>query len=241
VCVELLWLTEPRRATCLAKVVQVRGDEFQLDRCLFAPTSRTHRHPQPADSGTIWIQGGKRRLERVRWHDGAVWHKLRGTVPTVGTTLQCQLDVERRQLAARAHAAMHLMIAAIQTQTTAAMTADPVVKGGGTFRLELNQVLAPATLTELLRQANDWGQRDRPIERLAVTRGNELHQLDTQRFHPPEPYPGPADVVQAAVLEGVCRYPCDGTLVDSARRIGRIVVSAANSRRNAMSLMCKVA
>src|ERR1051326_5695456 len=109
---ERLWVTEPRRATALSKVTAVRGHAFALDRSLFAPTSVLHRHPQPQDMGTIWLGGEKRRLERTFLKDGALWHQLRGTVPTVGEQAQCQLDADRRLLASRAHTALHLLLAA---------------------------------------------------------------------------------------------------------------------------------
>lgn len=238
--VELLWLTEPRRTTCLATVTDVRGHEFRLDRCLFAPASKTHRHPQPADSGTLWIQGEKRRLERVHWRDGGLWHRLRGTVPPKGATLQCHLDTDRREAAARAHTGMHLVMAALWKDNGPALTADPQVKGGGSFRLELDAAVAPARLAGLLTQANAWAVQGRSIVAEPVPRGQETHRLDVQRFQPPDPYPGPPDVVHAVRIDGVCCYPCDGTLVDSTRRLGRIVFANASARRNGMTLVGKV-
>jgi Ser-tRNA(Ala) deacylase AlaX len=146
-------LTEPRRLTALARVVAVHGHSFTLDRSLFAPTSTAHRHPQPADKGTVWMAGQKRRLERVFERDGALWHTLRGAVPGPGTQVQCALDADRRLAASRAHTAMHLLLAALHRADAPPLVRDPEVKGGGSFRLDLAAPMEPRMLAACLAQA----------------------------------------------------------------------------------------
>ena len=222
---ERLWLTEPRRSTCLARVVAVRGAAFALDRSLFAPTSRRHRHPQPHDQGTAWWEGEKRNLVRVTERDGTLWHELRGAVPPVGTQLNCHLDAERRAATSAAHTAMHLAIAALARSGAPPMRADPEVKGGRNVRLVLAGPVAPRLLADALSLANSWIAQGRPVRREFVPRGSEAHALDAQAFHPPDPYPGPPDVLACARIEGVCAYPCDGTHVERTGILGRIMAA----------------
>lgn len=231
IATERLWLTEPRRATCLAKVVAVRGHAFALDRSLFAPTSVLHRHPQPGDKGTVWFAGEKRILGRVYQREGVLWHEARGKVPAVGEQAQCLLDADRRLAASRAHTAMHLLLAALHRALPALppLVRNPEVKGGGSFRLDLAAPVEPRVLAACLAQARQWALEDRPVAREHLARGHEAKVLDAQRFHPPDPYPGPPTVLDVAAIPGVCSYPCDGTLVERTGKVGGLAIAQATA------------
>ena len=236
---ERLWLTEPRRATALAQVVAVRGHAFALDRSLFAPASKAHRHPQPADKGTVWLDGEKRRLERVHLRDGVLWHELRGTTPKTGTKVQCHLDADRRLAASRAHTALHLLLAALYPPSSAVpvpdegaatppMTRDPEVKGGGSFRLDLAAPLPPRQLAAALAQARQWVEQDRRVAAEHVLREHAPKMLAPQRFRPPDPFPGPADVLDVVRIDGVAAFPCDGTHVERTGKVGPLSIAQAH-------------
>ncbi|MGB1586264.1 MAG: hypothetical protein ACPHID_04380 [Thermoplasmatota archaeon] len=213
---ERLWLTEPGRATCLAKVTDVRGVWFTVDRALFAPQSRACRHPQPADKGTVWIAGEKRRLEAIRADAGGVWYRLRGTTPAVGATLQCELDPDWRDAMARGHTLMHLVIAASDSP----MTADPEVRGDGHARLTFQEFLAPPRIEGWLQRVRGWIEADLPLASRYVEHAEAQRFATPQRFHPPNPVPG--DVAALVEISGVCAYPCDGRHVDRTGRIGEV-------------------
>lgn len=232
VATERLWLTQPARRTALAKVVAVRGDHFALDRSLFAPTSRAHRHPQPQDKGIVWVDGGEKRLlVEVQFRYGVLWHRLRGTRPVVGSTLNCQLDQDRRDQASRAHTAMHLLLAASRFagEPAPALLADPEVKGGASFRLEFERAVAPTALAAWLAQANAWVREDKRVARDHVLRSLAPRTLDTQLFDPADPYPGPADVLDAVRIDGVAAYPCDGTHVERTGKVGTVEIAHAKT------------
>jgi alanyl-tRNA synthetase len=235
-----LWVTDPRRSTALAQVVAVRGHAFALDRSLFAPTSVLHRHPQPADHGTVWLSGEKRRLERSFLKDGALWHQLRGTTPSVGEQAQCSLDADRRLAASRAHTAMHLLMAALQRANAPALVRNPEVKGGGSFRLDLQSAVAPKDLAACLAQARQWVHEDRPVKREHLARGHESKLLDAQRFHPPDPYPGPSTVLDVVEISEVCSYPCDGTHVERTGKVGSFAIAQAQMGRGGFSIVARV-
>jgi len=242
IATDRLWLTQPRRTTSLAKVVAVSSGHFALDRSLFAPTSHAHRHPQPHDTGTVWVDGGeKRRLDRSFFRDGILWHRLRGTVPDVGATLQCQLDQDRRDLESRAHTAMHLLLAAMQQGNGPALVDDPTVKGGATFRLDLDASVAPKILAGWLAQANAWVADDRTVTHEHVVRGMETKVLDAQRFATPDPFPGPDTTMDAVRIAGVCAYPCDGTHVARTGKVGRITIAQAHHAGGRFVIAARVA
>ncbi len=239
---ERLWLTDSRRATSISVVTAVKGHAFALDRSLYAPTSREHRHPQPHDTGTVWVAGEKRRLVRSYVRDDILWHELRGTVPKVGDRLQCQLDTDRRTEVSRSHTALHLMLAALRAEGAPPLVSDPVVKLGGTFRLDLAGFVPPAVLAAALRRVRAWVAADKKVEPFFVPRGAETNLLDAQAFQPPDPYPGPFTTLSAIRIEGVCAYPCDGTHVERTGKVGEVVVAAAHpDRRGGYVVVGKVA
>lgn len=224
-----LWITDPGRVTCLAEVVEVRGDEFRVDKALFAPRSRACRHPQNHDEGTVWLDGEKRRLHSVR-DNGDVWYALRGTVPPVGQSLQCQLNQDIRQETSRAHTAMHLVMQHIDVP----MVADPEVKGGGHFRLTYAW---PVDATSAVQKAMASLQADVVVERTYATRAAEKF-LTPQHFQPPDPVPGP--YLLPLVKIGDHCVPCNGTHVDRTGRISTIAITTAKQGKDGFVLGCKI-
>lgn len=224
-----LWITDPKRTTCLAEVVEVRGNEFRVDKALFAPRSRACRHPQNHDKGTIWLDGEKRRLHSVR-ETGDVWYSLRGTIPSVGQQLQCQLDQTVRNEASRAHTAMHLFLA----QTEVPMVANPEVKGGGHFRLTYAWPFDAATC---LQGARSLVRADLPVERTHATRDAERF-LSVQHFQPPDPIPGP-DLLPLVKIGDHC-VPCDGSHVNRTGRINGIRLVHAAQGKEGFVVTCQV-
>ena len=239
---ERLWLTDPRRSTCLATVTEVRGDHFALDRSLFAPTSKVHRHPQPRDTGTVWVGNAEKRTLTGSFFDGGqLWHRLRGTVPSRGTRLNCQLDQDQRLRTSRTHTAMHLFLAAMRHGAGPALATDPTVKGGGTFRLDLaTHSVAPKSLAAWLAEANGAVAANHRVTVEHVPRELQAKVLDVQAFDPPDPYPGPSDVVTAVRIEGACVYPCDGTHVEQTVKVGRLVLSMARPAGATFTVIGKV-
>ncbi len=218
-----LWETEPRRRTCLARVTAVRGDAFTLEPSLYRPRSSVYRHGQRADQGTVWVAGEKRRLVTVFEERGDVWHRLRGTVPTVGDQINCHLDAARRDEDSRAHTALHLMLAALGRLGGPALARDPEVKGGGRFRLDLAEAyVAPKLLAAAVAQVNAWIAADVPIQRFHAARDEAVHRLTPQRFLDQEAFPGPPTSLSCVEIEGVCSYPCDGTHAGRTSDVGRV-------------------
>lgn len=227
---ERLWLTEPRRKTCLAEVVDRRGPWFAVDRALFAPKSRATRHPQPADKGIVWVGGDKRKLGGVKEAGGDVWYRLRGTVPDLGQRLQCEIDAAWRDQVCRAHTAMHLLLASLPGDAPP-MIADPEVRGGGHVRLTFAWPVAPPTLAKALEAANGHVAADVPVEASFVDRVEATHGATPQAFDPADPVPGDGPVRLVSIGD-VCAYPCDGTHADRTGDVGRIAIVHARQGKD---------
>lgn len=222
-----LWITDPRRSTCLVTVEEVRGERFRVDKALFAPRSNRCRHPQNHDKGTVWIDGEKRRLGAVI-DDGAVWYTLRGTTPAVGATLQCELDRDTRDEASRAHTAMHLWLAALPDDAPP-MTESPEVKGGGHVRFTHAWPMAPDVLATARQRLMQAVAADLVVDRFHMERA-VARDVSAQNFQPPDPIPGP-DVLPLVRIGDHC-VPCDGSHVDRTSRITDVVVSHAAMGRS---------
>lgn len=229
---ERLWETEPERKTALAEVLETRGDAFRLDRTLFRPKSRTYRHPQRADAGTVWVQGGdKHDLVTVYEQAGHLWHRVAGEAPSVGDELQCHLDQGQRGLDSRAHTAMHLMLRALTQLADVTLVADPEVKGGGRFRLDLRSwELSPDVLAQALSRVESWIESDEPIEHAYAPRDAAEHKLDPQPFESGGQYPGPGSTLEVVEIGDLCAYPCDGTHADRTSEVQDLLLRDVQPR-----------
>lgn len=240
---ERLWITEPDRRTSLSEVVEVRGSAFRLDRTLFHPKTRAYAHPQRRDRGTAWIQGkDKHDLATVYERGGDVWHRLDGATPPEGEDLQCHLDVPHREQVERAHTAMHLFLSALWDRPQPVPLArDPEVKGGGTFRLELDRGYArPDEVKDWLDRANTLVDRGLAVSTRFVARdeARDGHAgVDEQLVHGRPSYPGPGESLRVADVEEGPSYPCDGTHVERTDEVGRIVVVEAQPRSDGSFLL----
>lgn len=169
------------------------------------------------------MDGEKRRLAKVI-ERGDVWYGLRGTVPEVGSTVQCQLDQEVRLEASRAHTAMHLWLAALPADVPP-MSIGPEVRGGGHFRLTHAWPVAPDVLAAAVQHVRAAIAADTVVERSFADRAVAMHSVTPQWFQPPDPVPGGA--VLPLVTIGEACLPCDGSHVDRTGRIGAVQVRHA--------------
>jgi Ser-tRNA(Ala) deacylase AlaX len=219
---QLLWLEEPGRKTCLATVTGTRGPAFLLDRSIYCPASHAYRHPQPADRGEVWLGGDKRLLTRVFWDRGELRHVVRGAVPARGAKANCHLDVERRLDAAAAHTALHLLLSAFARGRLGLLTEEPRVQGGRQFTVTARWARwSPEALKALLDEANAAAARKLEVGSTYATR-DALHDVDAQPFADGVLHPGPEATLRVVRIGDASALPCDGTLLDSTARLGRI-------------------
>lgn len=233
---ELLWMQEPQRRTCLAKVVAVRGEAFVLDRTLFCPGASEYRHPQPADRGEVWLGGDKRWLRRVAWHRGEVLHFLDGAVPKKGDAVRCHLEVGRREAVEDAHTAMHLVLSALARARAGVLTDEGRVQGGRQFTLHLRRdTFQPQAVADALAQANAAAARKLQVTMEYATR-EALHGVDRQLFHDKVEVPGPDTALRIVRIGDASALPCDGTLRSTTHGLGRIVLHSARPDERGVGL-----
>ena len=106
---ELLYLDDAylRAARCAVTVVD--GARVALDRTIFYPTGGG----QPYDTGVLRWDGGETTVVEVRKQGADVWHTVDGPVPDPGTTVEAEIDWERRHRLMRTHTALHVLCGVI--------------------------------------------------------------------------------------------------------------------------------
>ena len=106
---ELLFLRDAYLRSARAEVVGVDGSRVTLDRTVLYPTGGG----QPHDTGALRWDGGGARVTGVRKQGDEVVHDLEGDIPAVGTSVEVEVDWERRHRLMRTHTALHVLCGVI--------------------------------------------------------------------------------------------------------------------------------
>jgi len=236
-----LYLEDPRRKTALAAVSGHASGGFLLDKTIFHAADPRYRHAQPCDLGHVLAEGHKLKLDRVFWDaKGRLVHKTSGPLPAVGAKAQLHLDAPRREQQARAHAAMHLLVAALHEQLGLLLEA-PAVVGGGEVRLTARFREDPrAALPRLVARAQEMAATREDVTALWAPR-DEAAKLATPQdvaldaIAPEEPTLRLARCGARSVL------PCDAPLVANLREIGALKLTLAQARRDGIRLGVRAA
>ncbi len=197
--------------------VSSRG-QLTLDQTLFYATSGG----QPCDRGEIHWDGGTGRVQDVRKSASgeiAIYLGSSDRLPPPDTTVQQELDWERRHLHMRIHTALHLLSVVIPLPVTGG--AITTVKG----RLDFDMPEALTDRVEIERRLNGYIEQDLPVSAEKIT-DEELaanpHLVKTMSVRPPT---GAGEVRLIRIGTGgdtVDLQPCGGTHVSSTGEIGRV-------------------
>jgi misacylated tRNA(Ala) deacylase len=138
---ELLYQTDSYLQAFQARVVGVNAEErsLVLDRSAFYPGGGG----QPADRGTLVINGFSYSVQRAKKAGQEVYHYLDDDqpLPMVGAEAHGQIDWDRRYRLMRTHTAMHILCGVIFRDYGASVTGgdmDPL-KGRMDFEFETMQ------------------------------------------------------------------------------------------------------
>lgn len=113
---KLIYMENMHQYTCVATVAEIRKENgittIILNQTVFYPQGGG----QPYDTGIISNDHGVFTVTEVRYEDGAVHHS--GTFEigefTIGETVTCEIDIEKRKIHTRLHSAGHLLDIAIK-------------------------------------------------------------------------------------------------------------------------------
>lgn len=236
---ERLYLEEPRRKTAHAVVSGHAAGGFLLDRTIFHASGAEYRHAQPCDLGHVLGEGHKLKLDKVHWDRGRLVHKTSGPLPKVGEKAVLHLDAPRRDVQARAHAAMHL-VAAATVDLMGTLLDVPSVVGGGEVRVHARFREAPATaLPKVVARAQSWIDRRLPVAHQWAARDDAArlvthHLLALDAVAPGEP------TLRLARIGDAVTVPCDAPLPEHAWEIGRLKLTMAQPKAEGIRFGVKV-
>jgi misacylated tRNA(Ala) deacylase len=217
---ELLYLRDAYQRTFSATVLDRRDAAVVLDRTAFYPTGGG----QPHDTGML----GGTAVTGVGKEGDAVWHTLIGPAPDVGTTVDGEIDWERRHALMRTHTALHVLCGVIWNEWSVPVTGgnmeplsarmdfefDPLPAGFGSRVEELvNAELAAdrAVRVEFLGRGEAVGDAD-----LIRTKVNLIPETVTE--------------IRVIDIVGLDKQADGGTHVRSTAEVGRIRVVKTESK-----------
>ena len=221
---ELLYLRDAYLTKFSARVVGVRDDAIALDQTLFYPTGGG----QANDTGVL----AGRRVTDVRKDGGDVWHTVAAAddlpLPSVGDTVEGEIDWERRHQLMRTHTALHVLCGVIWNEWKVPVTGgnmeplsarmdfefDPVPEGFGPRIEELvNAALAadyPITV--------DFLPRDTAIQDADLIR-TKVNMI-----------PEGVREIRVVDIVGLDKQADGGTHVRSTNEVGRIRVTKLENK-----------
>ena len=208
----LLFRDDPYLRTCEAKVLAVHGDAVELDRTVFYPLGGG----QAGDTGHL---GPWRVLDTRKGPTAdSVLHILEpGAALTVGSTLEAQLDWERRHRLMRLHTALHLLGAVVKAPVTGGRIGED--KAHLDFDVDMSRLAAAdieGQLAELVAKALDTAVRW--ITDAELEAHPEL--VKTMSVAPPRG----EGRVRLLEIAGIDLQACGGTHVANTAEIGRLRV-----------------
>jgi misacylated tRNA(Ala) deacylase len=200
-------------ATVLA--VDERG--LVLDRTVFYPTGGG----QPGDAGVLRHDGTEVRLIDAIKGDGpdSVIHvpEPGAALPAVGSTVEVEIDWERRFAHMRMHTCLHLLCAVVPGAVTGGQI------GTDRSRLDFNVPSASLDKNELTAVLNRLIEGDHPVKYRWIDDAELEANPDLVRTMSVKPPTGTGQV-RLVEIEGVDLQPCGGTHVRRTGEIGRVEV-----------------
>lgn len=228
---ELLYLPdEDRTASFEATVTEATDDYIVLDGTYFYPEGGG----QPADKGRIRWNGGQATIGNVRKSHGDVRHEIAdvsGTLPEPGTTVEGEIDEERRRALTRMHTAQHVVSRVVLDEYGAGTAGNQVYTDRS--RIDFEPAAFDEADIELIeRRSNEAIERDLPVRKENRARDLVAREVDEGRALL-DLIPESVDPLRVVEIEGFDMCPCGGTHVNSLGEIGRIDITNRVSKGEA--------
>jgi misacylated tRNA(Ala) deacylase len=214
---ELIFRRDAYAARTEATVLAVDERGVTLDRTVFYATGGG----QPGDTGVLRHGGAEIRLIDTIKGDGpdSVIHVPESgeVLPEVGSTVEVEIDWERRFAHMRMHTCLHLLCAVVPGAVTGGQV------GADRSRLDFNVPSASLDKDELTAALNRLIEGDHPVKYRWIDDAELEANPDLVRTMSVKPPTGTGQV-RLVEIEGVDLQPCGGTHVGRTGEIGRVEV-----------------
>jgi misacylated tRNA(Ala) deacylase len=224
---DLLYLPDADDVTSFPATITGATDGYLvLDATYFYPEGGG----QPPDHGVIAWDGGRAEIDGARKDHGDVRHEiasLEGDPPEPGTTVDCEIDADRRRRLSRMHTAQHVVSRVVLDEYGAETAGNQV--GVDRSRIDFEPAdFDDADLDRIETLANDAVDRDLPVTKTERPRARVERAVDEGRAML-ELIPDAVDPLRVVAIEGFDMCPCGGTHVDALGEIGRIEILGRTS------------
>ncbi len=225
---DLLYLPDSDDVTAFSATVTEATEEYVvLDGTYFYPEGGG----QPPDHGELSWPGGRAEVDGARKDHGDVRHeiaRLEGDPPDPGTTVDCEIDADRREKLTRMHTAQHVVSRVVLDEYGAETAGNQV--GVDRSRIDFEPAdFDGADLERIEERSNDAVERDLPVRKENRPRETVEREVDEGRALL-DLIPDSVDPLRVVEIGAFDLCPCGGTHVDSLGEIGRIEVVDRSSK-----------
>jgi misacylated tRNA(Ala) deacylase len=214
---ELICRRDAYATSTEATVLAVDERGITLDRTVFYATGGG----QPGDTGVLRHGGAEVRLTEAVKGDGpdTVIHvpESGAVLPAVGSTVEVEIDWDRRFAHMRMHTCLHLLCAVVPGAVTGGQI------GADKSRLDFNVPSASLDKDELTAALNRLIEGDHPVSYRWIDDAELEANPDLVRTMSVKPPTGSGQV-RLVEIDGVDLQPCGGTHVARTGEIGRVEV-----------------
>jgi Ser-tRNA(Ala) deacylase AlaX len=212
---ELLYQKDSYLREIEASVTSVDGKSVEFDHTIFYPASGG----QMCDTGTVTNGDDIFSIISVSKKDGKILHELDRDGLSVGDSVHCKIDWNRRYMMMRMHTAAHIISAVLNKGSGALITGNQlgIEKSRIDFSVEkIDRELAQ----KFIDRANDIIERDFAVTSYTVNRD----QLDESMMKLAKGFPENMQTFRIVQIGDFDRQADGGTHLRSTRDVGKIVL-----------------
>lgn len=209
-----------------ARVVRTDVDDSRvlLDRTVFYPGGGG----QPHDVGHLSIGDDRLEVVRVTQDADGVWHWLEGGLPSTGTTVDGEIDWDRRYSLMRTHTAMHALCGVIWNRFQSPVTGGNMQPGAGRLDFDLPEWTADQIpIVEAELNAELARRRDVEVSFLPRNAADEDPSLIRTKVNL---LPKGIEEVRVIDIVGLDRQADGGTHVSDTGQVGAISIPKAENK-----------
>ena len=225
---ELLYATDAYLRTFDALVQEVTPDGgVILDRTALYPTGGG----QPHDLGSLSWDGGTAKVVEVRKDGSRVVHRIEGALPPVGSSVQGELDWDRRYALMRHHTALHSMSGVIFQLYGATVTGGQMYPDRARMDFLLPD-LSQDRLHKIEERTNALLAEGHPVSIQFYPRAEAFQIPDLIRTRV-NLIPEGVQEIRVVNIEGIDQQADGGTHVPTHVRLARCTLRARRTRARA--------
>lgn len=215
---ELLYLTDSYLRDFEATVTRSQDNAVVLDRTAFYPGGGG----QPADTGTLTVEGKTWQVKQVKKQGADVWHHLDGEAPAEGTRVAGRIDWDRRYKLMRTHTALHILCGVVWRDYEALVTGGNMKPGKGRMDFEFER-MQKELVQEIEKKINAEVQAARDVE-IAILPREEAFKIPDLIRTKINLLPESIKEVRTVHIKGLDLQADGGTHVANTREVGPIRV-----------------